>query len=733
MITITTIPTSHHFNYTRMSQPLLTFNHDGIKLDKAIAGSLQYKHKVITMMGKARTGKSTFLNLLVNYLSDDTRPIFESNQSIEHCTHGVNVFQTRNMTLMDCQGLEYQDSHNDVDLSLFAYMVSNVMIFNCSAIDNSTLKSMEPIVSFANRIGGTAASSKPTLVFRVRDYGLDAPVEQMLRKTMQPHDDQYQTIRDGLHHLFDPIIAVSTLHLDRTELGQLKQHQYTEFLQQDNGYEACFDTIMTNISDAGQHVTRQYLAGVVETIQHKSIDAKQLDVSLLIIKNNLGEFINRVDKSIYQEIPTDGTKKVFDEAITPRMDFLSTTLATFDAEFDKVELSLKQPYRQQIVDSVQPVIDSAMENNDAKATTLLEPFLQFLYKRVALFVNELTEADHVDYKQVLSKYKNLKFATMVDLDIYSHVHPATYCWVIKLVEEFWKTSSSAIEDINAKNAYAINKVVEKTLAHTASIDVAWMLEKLDAMGSWDIPLQTYPSHVDRQSRELLGLSYMKKQRNSIKLQPTNYSPTHTRKEAFDTIVDECHKEITTIVADMHYDAIIFQDHELKSEQRTICGKYEFNDVQQYMDGIDWQSLWDHPTVVKRYLEMKASMLKDHLSTQATVDPVVIDNNPEFTFYHFSFTGPTAELGEYWYKEIFQRPSKTFLKLDSIDIDEIQDALDGQNVLTDHSINGSKLEEIFGKQSKDNQINIVMGSSIPHTIILESLDKKLVETKYKIAL
>ena len=760
MITITTIPISHHFNYTRMSQPLLTFNHAGIELDKAIAGSLQYKHKVITMMGKARTGKSTFLNLLVNYLSDDTRAIFESNQSIEHCTHGVNVFQTRNMTLMDCQGLEYQDSHNDVDLSLFAYMVSNVMIFNCSAIDNSTLKSMEPIVSFANRIGGTAASSKPTLVFRVRDYGLDAPAEQMLHKTMQPHDDQYQTIRDGLHHLFDPIIAVATLHLDRTELGQLKQHQYTEFLQQDNGYEACFDTIMTNISDAGQHVTRQYLAGVVETIQHKSIDAKQLDVSLLIIKNNLGEFINRVDKSIYQEIPTDGTKKVFDEAITPRMDFLSTTLATFDAEFDKVELSLKQPYRQQIVDSVQPVIDSAMENNNDKATTLLEPFHQFLHNRLGLFANELAEADHVDYKQVLSKYKNLKFATMVDLDTYNHVHPATYRQLIKLVDTFWEKSSSDIEDINAKNALAINDVVKKTLAHTASIDVAWMLEKLDAMGSWAITVNysipckwrrkvVFDTVVGECHKEITTIvadmhyDAIIFQRQSLyarysphswaDIVATNYSPTHTRKEAVDTIDGECHKEISTIVADMHYDAIIFQDHELKSEQRTICGTYEFNDVQQYMDGIDWQSLWAHPTVVKRYLEMKAAMLKDHLSTQATIDPVVIDNNPEFTFYHFSFTGPTAELGEYWYKEIFQRPSKTFLKLDSIDIDEIQDALDGQNVATDHAINGSKLEEIFGKQSKYNQINIVMGSSIPHTIILESLVKKLLETKYEIAL
>jgi hypothetical protein len=686
-----------------MSQPLITFNKTGIELDEAIMGSLQYKHKVITMMGKARTGKSTFLNLLVNYLSDDAQAIFESNQSIEHCTHGVNVFQTRNMTLLDCQGLEYQDSHNDVDLSLFAYMVSNVMIFNCSAIDNSTLKSMEPIVSFANRVGCTRVSSKPTLVFRVRDYGLDAPVEQMLHKTMLPHDDQYQTIRDGLTHLFDPIIAVSTLHLDRTELGQLKQQQYTEFLQQDNGYEACFDTIMTNISDASQHVTRQYLAGVVETIQHKSIDSKQLDVSLLIIKNNLGEFINRIDKSIYQEIPTDGTKKVFDEAITPRMDFLAATLKGFDAEFDKVELSLKQPYRQQIMDSIQPVIDSALADNHAKATTLLEPFNRHFVQRVVLFVGELTEADHVDSKQVLSKQNTERIATMVDLDRYFHVNPATYRELMKSMEDFWKTTCTAINDINAKNAFAINKVVKKTLAHAASVDVTWMLEKLDAMGSW--------VKLDAASRP----------RNPF------FSCKWKQSVVFDMIVKECRKEISTIVANIRYDAIIFQDHELKSKQRPICETYEFNNVQQYIDGINWQSLWTHPTVVKRYLEMTSEMLKDYLSTNATVDPVVIDNNPEFTFYHFSFTGPNAELGEYWYNEIFQRPSKTFLKLDSLDIDEVQDALDN------HAINGSKLEQIFGKKSKDNQINIVMGSSIPHKIILESLVKKLIEKTYEIVL
>ena len=52
-----------------------------------------------------------------------------------------------------------------------------------------------------------------------------------------------------------------------------------------------------------------------------------------------------------------------------------------------------------IVDSVQPVIDSAMENNNDKATILLEPFYLFLHNRIGLFANELAEADHDDGHQ----------------------------------------------------------------------------------------------------------------------------------------------------------------------------------------------------------------------------------------------------------------------------------------------------------------------------------------------
>lgn len=701
-----------------MAQHLIRFDNQGIQLETNTATSIQYDKKVITMMGKARTGKSTFLNLLINYLQGDTKGIFQSNQSIEHCTHGVNMFQTRNMTLMDCQGLEYQDSHNDVDLSLFAYMVSNVMIFNCSAIDNSTLKSMEAIVSFANRI--KSISSKPTLIFRVRDYGLDAPVKEMLEKTMMPHDDQYQTIRDGLKHLFDPIVAVSTLHLDRTELKQLNQEQYTEFLQQDNGYEACFDTIMTNISDATQHLTKQYLISVVQNIQNKSIDAKQLDVSLLIIKNNITEFINRIDKKSYQEILTDGSKKVYDEDIVPRMSMLKSILQQYDLEFEKVEMTLKQPYRQQIIDSIQPLIDKALSNNHIKAKTLMEQFEKFSHNALVQWIQNLIEAEHFyqcehfdnDFEKYLQQSKDkianddntqpsliaVKNSIWQQLShVYNNINPPTYQEYKDNTKKVWNDVTEKVKAIREQNTKKINRVIETALDHVASIDMKYIEAKLDHILT--------PAGAAHNST-LANYSYQ---------------------DVFNIIKCECAVEFGGIVSEIQYDAIKIQNVSIITEQKQIKTIYEFNDIKRYGDLVDWTEWQNNHVIKNHYLKLKARILEIELKTNISINPVIMMNNPEYTFYHFHVE---TEIGKYWYLKTFKRPSKVFFKIktNTIDIDEIQECLEDKN------IDSKKLTHIFGQRSnKSTHINIIIRDSIPHNIIMESLAKKMIEEQYSIEL
>ena len=67
----------------KVSKPLLTFD-GNIHLNPDTVSSMEFNHKTVTMMGKARTGKSTFLNLMASYLSGENEAIFETNQSIDH-------------------------------------------------------------------------------------------------------------------------------------------------------------------------------------------------------------------------------------------------------------------------------------------------------------------------------------------------------------------------------------------------------------------------------------------------------------------------------------------------------------------------------------------------------------------------------------------------------------------------------------------------------------------------
>jgi septin family protein len=67
----------------KVSKPLLTFD-GNIHLNPDTVSSMEFDHKTVTMMGKAHTGKSTFLNLMVSDLSGENEAIFEANQSIDH-------------------------------------------------------------------------------------------------------------------------------------------------------------------------------------------------------------------------------------------------------------------------------------------------------------------------------------------------------------------------------------------------------------------------------------------------------------------------------------------------------------------------------------------------------------------------------------------------------------------------------------------------------------------------
>ena len=72
---------------------------------------------VVSMIGCARVGKSTFINGFLTYMFGKNIDCVKTSNGSDHCTLGIDCIcfshNTQNIIVLDCQGLLYEDSKND--------------------------------------------------------------------------------------------------------------------------------------------------------------------------------------------------------------------------------------------------------------------------------------------------------------------------------------------------------------------------------------------------------------------------------------------------------------------------------------------------------------------------------------------------------------------------------------------------------------------------------------------
>lgn len=138
---------------------------------------------IYSIIGTARTGKSTFLNCMTSYLIEKNFNIFDIDNTDEHCTTGIDIFycKNKNIILLDCQGLKLYDSSNDPKLLLIIYLMSDCIIYNQKSIlNNDVLETLQPLTNFINYIENI--KHKPILMFRLVDCELIFDSNELLKK-----------------------------------------------------------------------------------------------------------------------------------------------------------------------------------------------------------------------------------------------------------------------------------------------------------------------------------------------------------------------------------------------------------------------------------------------------------------------------------------------------------------------------------------------------------------------
>jgi len=239
---------------------LVTFKEGKLTLTDAVS-TISGLPRVISMVGKGRRGKSTFMNAIVSHMASMNLTPFQTSDGDEHCTKSIDAyyFEEQNLLLLDSKGLDYEDSRNDPALLLFLHQVSDIIIFNDrQRLDNSALKLLEPICAFSNYINmDDDTPRKPKLVFRIADCeikDIGKAIHMLLETT---YDDQYQSIRNTIRLLFDADIQlIKTEQLDRAARKLLDGGQLLEMLgQEEYGFRAAIEAILSLATSAAQNDT----------------------------------------------------------------------------------------------------------------------------------------------------------------------------------------------------------------------------------------------------------------------------------------------------------------------------------------------------------------------------------------------------------------------------------------------------------------------------------------------
>ena len=320
--------------------------------------------RIVSILGKARMGKSTFLNAILNRIGNSQKA-FQTQDNDEHCTRGIDYYfcKEQRLLLLDCQGLSLEDSSHDPQLLLFAYLVSDIIIFNeRMMLQNEALKLMEPICGFMTYID-MEGIRKPQLYFRISDADLVKDPKHNLTRVLAHYADQYQSIRDSIVHLFQPGIGiVKTESLDRSLKRALQDGDYSLLFEDPLlGFGSAIDTLIGDLPPgrlAGEWKGR--LAQIIHSINHnEKITIDKLDVVKTMAKLEITEYIRCIPASFFADLQIDAFQTTYDRIVKPRLEAARNLVDDFSRRFKSISKEIKDAYLHELTERLAAPIDLA--------------------------------------------------------------------------------------------------------------------------------------------------------------------------------------------------------------------------------------------------------------------------------------------------------------------------------------------------------------------------------------
>jgi hypothetical protein len=339
---------------------------------------------VYSIVGTARTGKSTLLNCIGSYFLKKNVKIFNIDDSDEHCTIGIDMyyFEKEKIVLLDCQGLKLDDSSNDPKLLLIIYLISDCIIYNQrSILNNDIFETLQPLATFLNYIENI--NYKPKLIFRILDSELKYEPKKLLEKTMSNKKDQYQNTREAMLSLFSSIDLCVTNSLDRNEKKLLQQHKFYDFMMnEENNFMNSIESILTHKNE--QRKFTQWYTLITKFIasinSNKKIDFNKLDIYWKCIENEILTFKLMIDSDNYKNFSCGILNAEYEQIVVPKIEYKDNILNMFHSKFNMTSKKIYDQYyneiKQQLENPITTVTQSIVERTHSQIKNSMSTYFK---------------------------------------------------------------------------------------------------------------------------------------------------------------------------------------------------------------------------------------------------------------------------------------------------------------------------------------------------------------------
>lgn len=382
---------------------------DKIIIDFPEENPLDQQFTVISIIGQARKGKSTFLNALLSSLLGMDVHVFKTSDGIETCTRGIHMLVYDKYIFLDCHGLgdatSGSDARHDPALLLLVYSLSNIIIHNVQSMNNFTLKELEALTVFLSEFETSPVRINiPQLIFRVRDYDLTGSLTDLTRATLRCSGDQFDGLKNTIVRNFSAINSFSTSTTSE-DIEWMRSGNFLGLLYNEkNQFKSTIKSILGLAESESMwlSVFQKTLFTMADKINTNKINVGVLDVTEIYQQNIIIKYIDVERKSkrhLWYPFVKTFQEDEHTTALTQRQAETDVFLMTFSEEFDKLDRTLVESY----IAKLKEEFDSVMMESDEQNKALVQT--QF----VAL-TNEMDE------------YFKSKMSTIVGLDNFANIN-----------------------------------------------------------------------------------------------------------------------------------------------------------------------------------------------------------------------------------------------------------------------------------------------------------------------